>query len=192
MLCFECGVGTLALRDIKGQVRRYRDLARVTILESCIVPACDRCSEMLLDGRQTQRFDAVMQPSYLAERRRQMQSAVEQFTARRSTTQGVAEKLLGLSQGYLSKLIHGDREPDVQTFRHVRGLPELTDAAVTLLAEDAGLEYLLPEMVGGAGVQVAPRLSVSTAAADAEAPKRRRQKTVGGRSSTMERSSIVA
>lgn len=146
--CFACGAGTVAMRDVQGRLVRYRDLAQVMIAEALVVPACDRCDEMLLDGAQTRRLAEILQLAYVAERQRQMQHAVKAFTAARNTTQGVAERLLGLSQGYLSKLLHGERDPDVHVFRAVRNLPTLSDAVVRQLAVDEDLEHMLPRLLG--------------------------------------------
>lgn len=146
--CFACGAGTVAMRDVQGRFVRYRDLAQVPIAESLVVPACDRCNEMLLDGPQTRRLGEILQCAHAVERRRQMQLAVKAFLAARNTTQGVAERLLGLSQGYLSKLLHGERVPDVHLFRAVRNLPTLSDAVVRQLAVDEDLEHLLPRLLG--------------------------------------------
>lgn len=155
MPCFTCGEGTLALRDMQGYAVRYRDLVKVTIAESFVVPGCNRCSEMLLDGPQTRRLGEILQVAHTAERQRQMQEAVSQFISSRGTTQGIAERLLGLSQGYLSKLLYGERVPDVQTFRSVRGLPELSDTAITRLALDEDLAHLLPKLFAGAAATTA-------------------------------------
>ena len=155
MPCFTCGEGTLALRDMQGHAVRYRDLVKVTIAESFVVPGCNRCSEMLLDGPQTRRLGEILQVAHTAERQRQMQEAVSQFISSRGTTQGIAERLLGLSQGYLSKLLYGERVPDVQTFRSVRGLPELSDTAITRLALDEDLAHLLPKLFAGAAATTA-------------------------------------
>jgi len=153
MPCFACGKGTVSSREVQGRAVRYRDLAQVLIAESLVVPACDHCTEMLLDGAQTRRLAEILQPAYTAERQSQMQQAIKEFMAARNTTQGIAERLLGLSQGYLSKLLHGERDPDVQVFRSVRGLPSLTDAVVTRLAVDEDLAYLLPKLLGESTTQ---------------------------------------
>ena len=67
------------------------------------IPTCSRCKAEYLDAETSQRLDGILAALYLAELRRLASKAIK--TLRQHISQRKLELQLGLSQGYLSRLL---------------------------------------------------------------------------------------
>lgn len=121
--CQECGQGTVRLLARPGRRTRHRNLTSLLVPEDLEIPTCDQCGAEWFDEATAKRVDAVLEPLYREELRRRMRKAIAVISA--CISQQRVENVLGMSQGYLSKLKAGDRDPS----------PELV-SELALLARD--------------------------------------------------------
>lgn len=108
--CVTCGKGTIAIRDAKGQTLPHRDAPAVTLARSCLVPMCDHCGEMLLDIAAVERLDDALETAYRAQRLGTLQGDLNEILVTFRMQQQELEQLLGVSAGYVSKVIAGKKE----------------------------------------------------------------------------------
>jgi hypothetical protein len=87
------------------------------------IPTCDRCGAEWLDHATARAIDRSLERVYREELRDRFRRAIDAIV--KHVSQRKLEALLGLSQGYLSKLRAGDRDPS----------PELV-SDLALLARD--------------------------------------------------------
>lgn len=106
--CRECGAGTVRLVARPGRTWRYRRLS-LEVPPDFEIPTCDACGEEWLDRDQAQALDAALRAQYADRLRELFRLAVNVLRTRRS--QRELERLLGLSQGYLSKVLAGKKVP---------------------------------------------------------------------------------
>jgi hypothetical protein len=137
--CFSCGVGTIALRNARGQVVGYKDERAVEIDRDVEVLLCDHCGEMLLNADSAARLDAVLEPGYRRLRVRRVLEEVAGIRAALDISQRDLERLIGVSDGYISKLRHGRRVPDATTLRLLHLINADPHAAVQRIAEIAAI-----------------------------------------------------
>lgn len=90
-----------------GRFARYKTMQQMEIPEDFEIPTCERCGAEWLDAKTAQALDKVLAVAYRAELSRRAQESIDKIAQRRP--QRRLEELLGLSQGYLSKLKSGDR-----------------------------------------------------------------------------------
>lgn len=107
--CYECGAGKIGMLARAGRKTAHRNLAHLSVPADLAIPTCDRCGTEWFDAESARRVDAALDQVCRAELRRRVRRAIE--TISRHVPQQKVEKLLGLSQGYLSKLKSGDRVP---------------------------------------------------------------------------------
>jgi hypothetical protein len=86
--------------------------ARLAIPPDFEVPTCDQCGAEWLDHSTAKRLNEVLEGTY----RRRLTAAAKRSLSRirEHTSQRALEVLLGLSQGYLSKLLSGKRAPSAE------------------------------------------------------------------------------
>jgi DNA-binding transcriptional regulator YiaG len=135
--CFSCDEGTIAQRNARGQIVGYRDERAIPIEADLIVHLCDHCGEMLLDADAAARLSAVLEPSYRRLKVRRVMEAVDGIRAALDISQRDLERLIGVSDGYISKLRHGRRVPDATTLRLLHLINADPHAAVRRIAEIA-------------------------------------------------------
>jgi DNA-binding transcriptional regulator YiaG len=145
--CFTCGEGTIALRNARGLIIPYRDEREVPIDGDVEVHLCDRCGEMMLDEDAALRLDAAQEPAYRRIRVRRAAEAVQGICVALDITQRELERLIGVSDGYVSKLLHGRRVPDATTLRLLHLVRADPQAAVRRIAEIAEIG-LVPQAAG--------------------------------------------
>ena len=75
-------------------------------------PTCDNCGAEWLDEKTAEELDKVLDAAFRKELRARAVKALESIT--KHLSQRSLESLLGLSQGYLSKLKSGDRDPSAE------------------------------------------------------------------------------
>lgn len=117
-LCAHCGHRTVRPRAGAGRFRPYRMMPALALPADFPIPTCSRCCAEYIDGTTSGALSQVLHAAFETELRRRAREAVAEVC--RYISQRRLEKLLGLSQGYLSRL-HGEH-----------GTP--STALVTLLA----------------------------------------------------------
>ena len=121
--CHECGVGHVQLLARPGRLTQHRNMANLAVPANLEIPTCDHCGAEWFDAATAKRVDAALESIYREELRQRVRKAIAVISA--CISQQRVEGLLGLSQGYLSKLKAGDRDPS----------PELV-SELALLARD--------------------------------------------------------
>jgi hypothetical protein len=81
------------------------------------IPTCDNCGAEWLDDATARTVDSALEEIYRSELTRIAQEAIERIAE--IVPQRRVEELLGLSQGYLSKLRSGDRSPSPELVSHL-------------------------------------------------------------------------
>lgn len=108
--CSRCGAqGSVRLRKCPGRSIPYRTLPALPLPEDVAIPTCSRCRAEHLDARTQQALAPLLAQLYATELRRRIHKAVAELG--RVTSQRRIEALLGLSQGYLSRLKAGAGTP---------------------------------------------------------------------------------
>ena len=101
MRCYECG-GTVELRAKAGRTMPYRNMAAVSLPDDLALPTCTSCGEMFLNERFASKVEDALEARYDAEVRGRVLGALD--VLQKEIPQQTLESLLGLSQGYLSKI----------------------------------------------------------------------------------------
>jgi len=138
--CPACQEGTIDMRNIRGLAVPFRDEPAVVIDEDLIVPRCDNCGEILLNEKLAAAYDAVAQQSYERQRITQQKEEIEKALSALRVNQSELETLLGVSQGYVSKLMRGEKVTSATTVRFLHVLSSDPPRAVRSLAEIASLD----------------------------------------------------
>ena len=86
-----------------GRTIHYKTIAALPLPSDLAVPTCSRCKAEYIDAETAQRMDDILAALYLAELRRLASEAIR--TLRQYISQRKLELQLGLSQGYLSRLL---------------------------------------------------------------------------------------
>lgn len=111
--CVRCGSRSVRPRTGKGRTRPYRVFAALPVPDDCLIPACRRCEAQYLDDETIAALGPVLERVYVAELQRLAALYIRRLP-RRLISQRRLELLLGLSQGYLSRLAAGDGVPSAQ------------------------------------------------------------------------------
>ncbi len=99
--CRECGKGMIRLVREPGRTWPYKRLM-LEIPAEFAIPTCDHCGEQYLDPERADSLDDVLAVQYREYLSSLFERAVTILSEYRS--QRALERLLGLSQGYLSKI----------------------------------------------------------------------------------------
>ena len=92
-----------------GRTGRHKNLACLPIPATFKIPTCDKCGAEWLDEDTADRLEGLLEAAYRKELRAGLCRAIE--TIGKHASQRRLEALIGVSQGYLSKLKSHDREP---------------------------------------------------------------------------------
>jgi hypothetical protein len=110
--CHECGVGEVLPVAKKGRFARYKTMGRLEIPDDFPIPTCSNCGAEWIDGKTAEELDEALSRAFRAELRARVLKAI--LDIGKHAPQRKLERLLGLSQGYLSKLRSGDRIPSTE------------------------------------------------------------------------------
>ena len=114
--CRECGQGTIRLVATPGRTWRYKRFI-LDVPADFEIPTCDHCGEEWLEADRADELDNVLHGQYVERLTARFDQAIAVLRQYRS--QRVLERLLGLSQGYLSKLISRTSVPSEQLVTEV-------------------------------------------------------------------------
>lgn len=99
--CLECG-GRVRAFAKAGRTMPYRNVPALAVPKDLELPTCDKCGEVYLDGKTSERLDVALEGEYRALLAKLARAALDRLGDTVSKQQ--LEIYLGLSQGYLSKL----------------------------------------------------------------------------------------
>lgn len=121
--CTECGNGMILMNAKAGRFSPWRNMPSVPIPSDFEIPSCNNCGAEWLDEDTAEALDRVLGVEYRRILRERVRHAIDVLTPHIS--QRRLESLLGISQGYLSRLRSGEKDPS----------PELV-SNLALLARD--------------------------------------------------------
>lgn len=108
--CVRCGSWSVRPRKGGGRTRPYRVFAALAVPDDCMIPACHRCGAQYLDDERIAALGPVLERVYCAELQR-IAALMLGRIPRKLIPRRRLELLLGLSQGYLSRIAAGDGVP---------------------------------------------------------------------------------
>jgi len=107
--CPKCGAKAVKPRNRPGRTMRYRNIGALPIPADFPIPTCGRCAAEYLSPATCDRLAPVLLSSYQAALRRTGAKLVPAATAKIS--QRRLEAVLGVSQGYLSRIKSQSGQP---------------------------------------------------------------------------------
>jgi hypothetical protein len=137
--CAHCG--RLAVRPFArpGRTMRYRTLLAFPVPADCAIPTCSRCQSEYVGTETRERLGVLLAPLYERELTHRLQLALKEVLT--VISQRKLELQLGLSQGYLSRLLTGAGRPS-----------EPLLALLMLLAGDPKARLMELERLAGAAI----------------------------------------
>lgn len=127
--CAACGVGTVAPVARPGRVWRYKQID-VAVPADLVVRTCDNCGEEYIHASEAKAFDEAMEPIYRETVREKLMAALVALEPVAPMTR--IERILPVSEGYLSKLKLGRAEAS----------PQIVSALCMLATSPQSLETL--------------------------------------------------
>lgn len=116
--CGNCGKGVFQMADIHGRTFAYRDERALALPASIMMPVCTVCGEIRVGASDTARLDEALEPAYMALRAATTRDLVDRLVAA-GWRQLDIEQAMGLSQGYISKAVRGEKALAVSNLRHL-------------------------------------------------------------------------
>ncbi|MBP8196407.1 MAG: helix-turn-helix transcriptional regulator [Deltaproteobacteria bacterium] len=115
--CIRCGAKAVKPRTGLGRTTRFRTMPTMPIPEDVAIPACGRCQSEYLDEATSSSLAVRLQEVYLQSLRTRARIAIDILS--HHISQRRLEQLLGLSQGYLSRLRAGASNPSPELIGHL-------------------------------------------------------------------------
>ena len=110
--CHECGIGEIRPNKAKGRHAHYKTMPNLEIPEDFPIPTCNNCGAEWLDEKTADALDQRLEEAFREALKERALKSIEEIS--KHVSQRKLESLLGLSQGYLSKLRSGDRVPSAE------------------------------------------------------------------------------
>ena len=110
-LCSRCGMRGVRKRACAGLTQPYRMFAALSVPPEQAIPTCDRCGAQVLDAQTAEILAAALASAFTAELSHRAQVALAEICL--YISQRRLEKLAGLSQGYLCRVLSGRSTPSV-------------------------------------------------------------------------------
>ena len=107
--CIRCGAKAVKPRKGSGRTTNYRTMPCMPIPEDLLIAACGRCQSEYLDAQTSTTLGPQLQEVYLACLRTRVRSAIDILS--RHVSQRRLERMMGMSQGYFSRLRAGAGNP---------------------------------------------------------------------------------
>jgi len=107
--CHECGIGKVRKVAKKGRIGSFKNLHHLPLPSTLEIPTCSHCGTEWIDLATAKTIDTALEKLYRTELRKRIKTSIEVIS--NQIPQQRLESLLGLSQGYLSKLRSGVRDP---------------------------------------------------------------------------------
>lgn len=115
--CLRCNSVSVRPRKGVGRTRHYRVLAQLPIPDDFEIPTCGRCGSEYSEESIDRKLDQALAAVYLDSLQTLAKASIGKLTERdpamkrRFISQRRLELVLGLSQGYLSRLLSGHGKP---------------------------------------------------------------------------------
>jgi hypothetical protein len=122
--CHECGTGEIRPVAKAGRRTRYKTM-ELEIPADVKIPTCNNCGTEGSDMATAKAIDAAMEKVYREVLRKMLTESIKKI--RTHLPMRRLEQLLGLSEGYLSKISKGRAEPSAELVAHLSTLS--TDVA---------------------------------------------------------------
>ena len=110
--CIKCGARRVTLRARPGRTCRYRVFPALVVPPDVGIPSCGRCSAEYIDEPTAATLEPILAAEYRSELSRRVQQALSALSPRIGQAQ--LERLMDISQGYLSRLHGGHGTPSPQ------------------------------------------------------------------------------
>ena len=114
--CASCGKGVFRSIDVKGRTFAFRDERALELTQSIVLPVCTVCDEIRESESNAAALDALLEQTYHARH-----AAIANNLLRRlldlGWRQSEIEQAMGLSTGYLSKVLRGEKSLATSTLR---------------------------------------------------------------------------
>ncbi len=108
--CPTCGKGEVVPVARPGRTYRYKNMAALPLRDDVAIPTCRSCGAEWIDRPTAAVVDAALEREYQKRLWELAVADLERLAALRVTQQRL-ENILGLSQGYLSKIRSGASRP---------------------------------------------------------------------------------
>jgi transcriptional regulator with XRE-family HTH domain len=115
--CIRCGAKAVKPRKGSGRTTNYRTMPCMPIPEDLLIPACGRCQSEYLDEETSAALGPQLQEVYLACLRTRVRIAIDILS--RHVSQRRLERMMGMSQGYFSRLRAGAGNPSPELVSHL-------------------------------------------------------------------------
>lgn len=115
--CIHCGTKAVKPRKGIGRTICYRTMPCMQIPNDILVPTCGRCKSEFLDEDAVALLTPSLQTAYLQSLRTRIRIAIDILS--KHISQRRLERVLGLSQGYLSRLRAGSGNPSPELSSHL-------------------------------------------------------------------------
>lgn len=115
--CVKCGGKTVRKRTRPGRTIRYRNMNALAVPETIPIPTCSRCHAEYIDSETAAALEGALREAYRRALQQRARQAIDIVTSHIS--QRRLELLLGLSQGYLSRLRAGAGNPSPELVSHL-------------------------------------------------------------------------
>ena len=110
--CVRCGSRQVTLRQRSGRTYSYRVFPALTVPTNVGIPTCGRCHAEYIDEQTASALEADLAAEYKQELSRRAQRAIADLAPH--AAQAAMERLVDLSQGYLSRIHGGHGTPSAQ------------------------------------------------------------------------------
>jgi hypothetical protein len=117
LLCKQCGARSVSLLVRPGRSTKYRNMLALAVPDDFPVPTCGRCGAEQLDAVTRAALAPLLHEEYRRTLRLRVRRAID--TLSQHISQRRLELLLGLSQGYLSRLRSGSGNPSPELVSHL-------------------------------------------------------------------------
>jgi hypothetical protein len=115
--CADCGVGKIRPAARAGRTTRYKTLV-LAIPADLAIPTCDNCGAEWIDAATAAALDNALEFAFGVEAQAQAAMLLDEMAG--EVTQRRMEAVLGLSQGYLSKVRSGTSAPSAMLLACLR------------------------------------------------------------------------
>ena len=119
--CVRCGARRVTLRESPGRTYSYRVFPALAVPANIGIPTCGRCWAQYIDEQTSARLEPVLAAEYKRELSRRAQRAITDLSPH--LAQAALERLIDISQGYLSRINGGHGNPSPQWFCCLPCLP---------------------------------------------------------------------
>ena len=115
--CIRCGAKSVTPRTGLGRTTRFRTMPTMPIPDHIVITACGRCQSEYLDDAANRALAPQLQAAFLTDLRIRARVAIDMLA--HHISQRKLEQMLGLSQGYLSRLRAGASNPSPELIAHL-------------------------------------------------------------------------